>query len=66
MFETGFMIGMANDQIVILRNPKRQAYFASSMNKDYVTDVLPPFVVLPGVPHMEDWFTKQTWTGATP
>ncbi len=73
MDETGFMIGMAKDQVVILLDPKRPTYLASSTNKDYVTvvecvsgdgNVLPPFVALPGQVHMEDWYTGTNLDGS--
>jgi hypothetical protein len=63
MDETGCMIGIAKDQIVVLQDPQHPTYLASSTNKDYVTvveclsgdgNVLPPFIVLLGQVHMED------------
>ena len=65
--ETGFRIGIGRDQWVITREATRSIYFASSSNRELVTVmetvsgdgcVLPPFIIVPGSLHMEDWYLK--------
>lgn len=63
--ETGFRIGIGRDQWIITRDPNRQAYLASSTNRELVSVcetisadgvVLPPMLIVPGVIHQEPWY----------
>ncbi len=67
MDKSSFIIRMAKELTVAIKDPSRPSYIASTTNKNYITVVkcvsgnanfLPPFVVLPGQFHMEDWYTK--------
>ena len=65
--ETGFRIGIRKDQWIITRDPTRQAYFASSNNRELVSCIetvsgdgtdLPPMIILSATNLLEQWFTN--------
>jgi len=65
--ETGFRIGVGHDQWIVTLDPKQQSYLASTSNRQLVTvcetisgdgTALPPMLILPGILHQEDWYTK--------
>ena len=65
--KTGFRICIRCNQWVITQHATRPMYFASSSNCELVTvmetvsgdgRVLPPFIIIPGSLHMEDWYLK--------
>ncbi len=56
---------MSKDQKIIIKDSKRQSYFASSSNRELITIikcvaadgfVLSSIVILPGKIHQDDWF----------
>ena len=64
--ETGFRIGIGRDQWIITRDPNRQSYLATSINRELITlcetisgdgAVLPPMVIVPSTIHQEAWYT---------
>ena len=70
--ETGFRIGVGRDQWVVTRVSKRPLSFASSSSQELVTvieaisgdgAVIPPMILVSGIQHMEDWFTKTNLPG---
>jgi hypothetical protein len=65
--ETGFGISIGKDQWIITLDPYRQSYIASSSRREGVTScgvisgdgvVLPPMLLMPGILHQEDWYTR--------
>lgn len=63
--ETGFSIGVGRSQWIITRDPKRRSWIPSDSNRLHITvgetvsgngQVLPLFVILPGVIIQDRWF----------
>ncbi len=66
--ETGFRMGVRQNQWIITRDHSRQAYLASSNNREMMTCVetisgdglvLPPMFIFAAAQHMEHWFTAE-------
>jgi len=64
--ETGFRIGVANNQWIVIRDASRASYLATDTERELVTsmetisadgNVLPPLLILPGKMHQSAWYT---------
>ena len=65
--ESGFRVGIGNDQWVVTRDVRRAGFYASPQTRELITvvetvsgdgSVLPPFCIVKGIMQMEQWFQE--------
>lgn len=72
MDEVGFMDGLGRPELVITKYPERNHSIGSAYSRGLITilecvsasgDSLPPYILLSGKGHLEDWYTQSSMPG---